>query len=772
MNPPTQKPSTEFVWCLDTANRDVHHVPEEPNNPTNDVRIPLNLSINRVTVSSLELATLELPRAQRLIEPQWNRFFTADAMFFQSRPCDPLCNLVLRDRCNDFVASVPDGLNPVTAMDVTDPDNPVFTTRKPHLLASHLQYWVWGEPVELIGTPRTIRVSEEGRLHPDVTVLGPMTFTVALHGTEWRQSSTATCWGFIHYPAFPSPVFLAHLLTDRLRAEMALAQNKRYGEALRVQYDTGKGGFSITWKSERMEIPTEAILVADNPGSIATYIGFSAYNTAFATQDVPYTIHAPGCIGTVSYCEISPGTYNAPELAEQIDFQCNRFWLEPRPVHLTKSTDVATNEYQLQFGTDAGDVRTIYIPSGLYNPVTFATTLTELFGVAWPAGRIEVEWSCKNSVFMFISISEIAFSLEFQPSSGTNIASRMGFEPVRYTTETMYMSCNVVPVPRYRGNQGGLRYISAVCTTTVNAKALKFLFHLSRAPCLPYTSTTAAPEGGMLTITNTRRAHGFQVGDIVTVDHGNLYRFPVIRVLSGTSFVLDLGSVVFPTLEYDILDKTFSPGVGVHQLVLNTTFPTLGAGTNALFTSRGVAYAGRVTGVDGDNTTLDFSPHVLPLAAAVVGGVAEEKTTLRVPFAVYGNSTPKLNLLFTPKPRSCRPSILGFPATDMLWTSNITFQSPLTYRLQAASYILVEMVVPTGSARIEHNYKGDNNTNILGKIVILPTPWLERFYPMKATFLSNIKLGYVHFRLLNPDHTLYQLHGHEWSATIRLNCLA
>ena len=133
----SSSPTKEFVWCMDTNNRSLNYPPMDPNNPTNDVVIPLNMSINRITVESIELATLELPRAQRLIETQWNRFFVCDSIRFQTpeTPENFLFNLIIRSGGNvDFQAFVPNALNPIESVDNSDPIMTIITTKYPHLL--------------------------------------------------------------------------------------------------------------------------------------------------------------------------------------------------------------------------------------------------------------------------------------------------------------------------------------------------------------------------------------------------------------------------------------------------------------------------------------------------------------------------------------------------------------------------------------------------------------------------------------------------------------
>ena len=736
----------EFVWCMDTNNRSLNYPPMDPNNPTNDVVVPLNMSINRITVESIELATLELPRAQRLIETQWNRFFVCDSIRFQTpeTPENFLFNLTVRSGGNvDFQAFVPNALNPIVYVDTTHPTMSVVTTKYPHLLQTHVKYWVWGEDIEVIGNDRTLPVSNIGVLSDDVTVLSPTTFSIV----------GVVTGGHLHYPDIPSPAYLATMLCKELNASCY-----KIADAFNVTFDQERGLFCIALSRQAEVILRDAVLLASNMFSLSQYLGFgTSCNLSFSKQSKPFFIYASESPTPVSFVEITPGNYTSVGLANEINYQFNKMYFEP----------IVGIEYRLQFGTDFGEMRTVCIPSGLYNPVTLAATLTSQFETVWPEGNIVTEWHLEDHVFSISSLNRTNFSLECQPFSSTNIASRLGFEPIRYTTDTLYVSDTPVEVFWYNDSQHHIRYQSSICTTTVNEKALKFSYNLSRPLGLSNLWTTCKRNGTQAIISNKERAHGFQVGDIVnlTTTQNLSGRFPVVSVPSGTEIVLDIGTSTLTENTLSLATFTFSDGLTNTSVVLNTIFSELALFDTVVFKG----YSGKVTNITAVDTTIDFSPRELPPEFKHI--IFTITDFLLVPLNVYSNVVPKLNLMFSYKVCGLKSSILGFPAFDLLWSGTDTYSSPFTYRLEAASYVLVQLIDPIGSSRIEHYYKGDNKTNLLGKIVILPHPWLDRFYPMKSTFCTEIRLEQVHIRLLNPDHTLYQLHGHEWSATIRLNTI-
>jgi len=746
----------EFVWCMDTINRSLNHNPIDPNNPTNDVVIPLNLSINRVAVESMELATLELPRSQRLIETEWNRFFVCDSIRLQSPESTEnfIFNLIIRNTGSvDYQAFVPNALNKIVNVDNSDPSIAIITTKYPHLLETHVKYWIWGEEIEIIGNDNIYTISQHGSLDDDVTILSPNTFSVVVNTND-------LVGGYLHFPDIPSPAYLATILSKELSASFY-----KIADAFIVTFDQDKGVFCITISRHAELIFKDAALIVNNTSSLAPFLGFgSVCNQIFAKQNKPFSIYASESLYCISSVEITPGNYIALDVASEINYQFNKLYFEPNIANVT-----STDEYRLQFGTDLGDIRTVSIPSGLYNPVTLAVTLTNQFNKVWPEGNILTEWHLEDHVFSIYSLNHTLFSLECQTSSLTNIANKLGFEQIRYTTDTIYISDSPVEVFWYRDSQGLDRYQSSICTTTVHQTALKFFYNLSRPLGLSYLSTTCKVSGTQSSITNEERAHGFQVGDIVTVSTMNLstnqqmQRFPVISVLSGTTFILDTSSSNIIDNSISLNLRTFTGTSTI--VILDTVFPNLTVTDIVIFKG----YSGKITEINTTTTTIYFSPNELPLE--YIGIIFTIDDVLLLPLNVFSNVVPKLNLMFSKKLCGLKSYILGFPALDVLWSGTDTYSSPFTYRLESASYVLVQLLEPICSARIEHNYKGDNKINILGKIVILPHPWLDRFYPMKSTFFTEIRLEHVHIRLLNPDHTLYQLHGHEWSATIRLNTI-
>lgn len=774
----------EYIWTFDSVNRDTNHNPKDILNPTNDIKIPLNLSVNRPTITSMELATIEIPRVQGTIERTWNKLYGSNGFSVQSNTDSPQYKFIIQDKVWKYIATLPDRLNSIVSVDVTDPYEPIFETFKPHLLATHVQYWTWDETIDIIATSETIVLAGNGMLSPDVNIISDVSFSLSLSTPLDFNNTSATCFGYVFYPTLPSPDFVSTLLTGELNRSFQEETKQIRDNVFQVAYDLKKGSYTVSVpvatynQFKKIGLLIDLVLVIKGLNNIASYLGFGVCDAFFANQKKPFTICAQQIPSNASYISVTSGKYDPENLGAEISFQCNRFWFEPAPVNVTSSLSLVEAQYILQFSTQFGSVHSLVIPPGLYTPFSLASTLTSLFADVWLEGNVEVLWDSNNRLFSFISQASKTFSLEFQVSSFTNVAKRLGFKQIRYTTHTMYMSDNPIPVPVAFDTYKNVVYSSSVCNISVDQQKEKYAYSLAKPAAIPSVTTVVTVSGtnnDCLRITNKARAHGFNVGDIVNVlaDSQEL-RYPVKTVLSGTEFEVDICATVFPNIEFDIVGQEFTDVKDQMILTLNTVYTNLNVGTKVVLGCEENTYIGIVTEViAATSTTIDFSPNTIP--SSCIGAPLNLDTILQSEVGVYTTETPKLNLLLSTKNKSSPipPVLLGFADEDILWNSTDTFESSYRYRILSTTYVLVQLVEPIGTSRIEHNYLGDNKIDILGKIVLTPTPLvtLNRFFPLTVTFSSPVRLTYIHIRILNLDHSLYQLHGQEFSGTIVLHTL-
>ena len=116
------------------------------------------------------------------------------------------------------------------------------------------------------------------------------------------------------------------------------------------------------------------------------------------------------------------------------------------------------------------------------------------------------------------------------------------------------------------------------------------------------------------------------------------------------------------------------------------------------------------------------------------------------------------------------PKRFGFHACDVLWTQECADQmiiSPFQYDLSHVTYLNICLESPT----LQHNYVqrdegGHQNKLILAKIILFPQVRMERLYPMSEQGLGLTNLSLIKLAVRNPDNTLYNFHGCDWSATL------
>lgn len=650
----------EYVWCMDTMNRVKKSGDQLLPNPTNDITIKPQLSVNRMTIHSIELATLELPRVQRLIEPEWSRVYTYDGFQIQGDN-----TLVIQDSDKTYTAALPVTFNPLDDVTIDVGNGTIeFKATYNHLLDQTVTTWAdASQAIQLVGLPIP-------GASPVFEILDETRFRTA-YDAAWATNPTITDSEInavteLYHPPLPSPEFVALAVTNSLNKSFK-AQNSPSVNAFKVTFDTSKSRYTIKIHSNAIAMFSQLKNTRIVSGGLVAALGFNDGILFINQPDGDLGVVASDLPYGTKYVQLDAGDYKSTQLAAEIQRASNSTYFP-----------VSTTPYQLSVGID-GVITTIILPPGMYTPATLAATITQLF----VSIAIELKWHATDAVYTFKSMSGFVFSLEFTPDL-TNIANQLGFNPFRYSCATEYESTVYTNPQQLRGSS--TTYGTTICQVEDDVSAQKITFYISRPG--PVLSQTSTPTGNVLAVTSTT-AHGYQVGDVVqlTTSTSKTYLLRVSQWGDGLTF--------------EALCAPLPSG----STVESTQFPV------------------------GPTTSVFLSPNN--------------------DFAL-------------------KPSIIGFGQYDFMWAGQSSLQSPFTYRLQASTYVLLEMVYPHGSAHIEHRNGGDNRTTILGKIVTLPHPFLDRFYPMKASFFTGIRLDYFQFRLLNPDHSLYKLHGHDWQATFRL----
>lgn len=657
----------EYVYCVDSAN--IIHSNLDQNyssqNNTNDIIVKIQMTSDKLIFKSIELVSLELPAAQRLIEPDWNRIYLFAPLVFENDETSRTLSI----SGNNFV--LPTTLNSIISIDLTDPLNPIFTTESPHLLESALP--VWHQSWFLIGTAEEHEITMNS-----VNILNSNQFSVQAFSalTVWNANASATNFGFLYAPPISSPVILCKILN-------ALMQIL----AVSIKYDVVHGEFTMSTKDLSLILQVER-------NSLLFNLGFSSGNYKFNPLQL-----LSGCFGcnngnsnnnnsissstktgqiivsknghTFSgffHYTISPSSPTTiQELISSLDKEFNRFYF--------KQTGILT------FSDMFGVTTTVTILPGLYTPLSLSQSINSQL--------TDIEVTFANNTFTFSSLSNSVFNMIFEEPT-SNIQSALGFHSTIYTSLKSYSSNIEFEFEKIQSTSKYPALIFHFDETTSGSNQL--FFHYSSPPPLTMLATIVDPN--TISLTSTTFAHGFQQGDIANIQIAGIsYHLFVDEIVDGTTFLVNTASFSF----------SFAPNEPVN--VSHTSF----------------------------------------------------------------SSSPDISIMFAPRKRNgFIANVLGFSPYDLL-QPGISVTAPYTVDLNGRFYVMVEIRDPIGSARVEQlSPSSHNKTSFIGKAILVNTTvrTIDRFYPMKYTFFPPRRLTELHIRFLNPDHSLYELHGKRWSLTL------
>lgn len=722
----------EYVWCMDTQNREKKAGECKDPNPTNPVTVPANLSVTRLAVEAIELATLEVPRNQRLIEPEWNRVY-----YYAGFSPPESGTLVIHDCCFEYTASLPRAQIPIVGAS-SGMGGTIFTTSEPHLIEENLKAW----PAKPQEQPEVLGFDEGLPLH-GAKVISPTEF--------WLPVTVSGNKGTLWWPPLATPASIAEVITKQLNASFIEAAGvKTRCNVFRMHYDvkTSRLTLSLTpaaIQTCELDFLQRAQLLVKSTTNLGALLGFTTGSHTLC----------PGGTGAGSppygtfYVTLPSGDYM--DLADVVGATCGGLYFLGTPMFTLVS--------------NLGQAFQIQIATGAYTGPGLAEEMTEKMHEAWPEGAVDVTYDEKDG---FTFTSDLTFGLDFTPTQ-SNMSYQLGFECFPFTGKTSYTSTRIVNAAQFNVGPCYIpqpRFSLNACY--VKTDAGHYVFYNSAPPPLPAASTTVEEVGDTLVVSNPKQTHGLQVGDVALFEIGSeIYRLPVIEVLSPTDVVVSLGSLggTFPLAETTgALTATVDPKVWVLTGEVPSSIGSevvVRCGTNTTGT------IATVTAVGGGSTTLTFPNDF--------AGCGTDDATVQVAVGFQSGLAPTISFLSSGNnPCAIKPQLLGFCTEDMLWDGQNVVTAPYQYKLQAFSYILLEMTYPCGgSSRIEQGIGGSNNTSIVGKIVTLRDPILDRFYPLRTTFYTPIRLTKVTFRLINPDGTLYRLGGQDWACTLRLfspNC--
>lgn len=646
---------------------------------------------------------------------------------------------------------------------------------------------------------------------------------------------TTGYYGFVYAPPIPGPVQLTQLATAALHVDPILEQNQvgftfvptlhkttfqflplignslttgeqKTNTELAYQNPTLRNYGNVTNNWNKVILSSSARNIpADR---VITSVTLIVPNTAEDSLPLQLGYLDPTTLtvdrrsqNSVSYFHFSmlrldPANYLGTSMVQQLDLQWNRLYFE-RPE--TGSVILpGTYNPKFAFGDTAGVTQFFYIPFGYYSPQNLCLFLQAQMNALDSLGNT-YSVTFQQDSFTFSSTQGKVFSLEFglipgitqpllNPYTGgptLTLPIRLGFQLIAYRGKSSYSS----PVPVYVPVQSAFSQTFLTQSTT-GSNQKKFqdptktvLPPSSSAFNDPYPHSTSLIWQPTFDITTQKFSFNTVIPKASVGTISSVSGVPTLTLTDAQTF--------YPK---QLVTITFTDS----KVLQSFTVPIVTA-TNA-FTyavDPGSLYSINLGTLGRNWSTLASDPITVELAFAPTG-----------------------NLFMGPAPVGAQqlwPSILGFPPVDFVWlgtetpdfekvnlvgdpqtdfatdmvplTQSWTFQTynfknqtslfplvaPMPAELEGPSYLLVQITAPEIASHFQHRYKSDLKVNLLGKVILHANPGcykLERFLHVQGLFGGAYSmLTSFRIRLLNPNHTLYQLHNKNWSGTLHVTAL-
>ncbi len=753
--PHPSKSHQEYVICVESRNRNLELYPE-PNDFKLEVIFSRGLPVTRISLGSIEL-----PLPQYIIEKEWSRIYLSEglALIVNSESEECLRELTIREWDGTIVRAVlPIWLNPIIDVDASDPTSPIFTTMFEHALDLRDQ-WNWGAPIRLISTVLTDTDLIDLTAHnPNLDILSPNMFRLR---NVPPAPPLAADQGYLHAPAIANPEKLAKIVTAGLNLNSSNASYNMIFMRTRNQFCLKLTTFPCALSTAPDEIcvhdpstfstivggrevarpgVSPAVILANSTNCLSFVMGFGCTDLPLPPGEESVTKGVCGefCYQCMSFIELSPGNYNVETFPAEFSNQANRFYFEPTCLPGVINPQIQIPPPTLIFSNECGVCHPVIIPFGKYSPETLAQSLENAMNTLSPTNDYRVDYNAKFGKFKFKTVSGALFGLEFDDPRNTGISflgvlsgareitmhERLGFITGCYRGDNMYMSNRPFHVPTKGCNCTSIpeRLLSNIYIPLLTRSKKEFGVNACRTRIANGLLTDQG--NGLVRIdtlldptppppTLPQYAHGFQPEDVINVIDRNTattHQLVVAEVLSATSFLAEISGVTsfVGAVDLEVCISLFGP------VIVNLFFGSL--------------------------------CNVAPFSQSMADST---------PFATFPFNT-------------IRAEITGFPPTAILWdgVGSLPFLAPNQFNLDPPSSLLIQLVEPNESRYIQHRFQNDILTNLLAKIIAYPPLRQERAVPQEVHFQGLKIINTLHFRILNPDHSLYHFHGANWSATL------
>lgn len=715
----------EITVCVDSVDRTSGSGPE-------DCFVPVSVGDAQRKTFQMSLVTLELPHSQKNVESSRNRIYFDEGIRFE--PGQATMEFTDLDTGLTYLLELPPY------------DNPIVAVSGPTVIdANTVQYQIRTQYPTGLGA-----LSSDNRLRARlVGTLGPVTLQdqlfgasqVTLDGTDPElfyldlpsslpPLSTVAPFGSVRF-AFPSPDSLVRA-ANLVLADAGLSDPQ-------LAFDPSTGQYSLVSSDANVRV---------SGSGLAGFLGFSSCQSFVLSGSK--TIQAQGLPGHLMYLTLPEGNYGAQGLRDETAFQGSRLSFET----CCGSTNTGS---AFVFSDSCGTCHTVQIPAGRWTPDQLAfyieTQMNSLAGSApdqpYRARFLDNPGSGTGR-FAFFSTDGSTFGIEINPAcqgatTTPDVASRLGLSQCNYRGSDAYRSDSDMA---FTGNCS--RYASLDWCMFHDASNRSYSFSLNASRPVNYQVQSVTGTQVLLTPSSSTDGAYYQVGDTVDFTDPNTG-----QVYSGTVI------------------QTLDPSNPYNSYVPGSILVEMGQGAAAV---AGLALCSQLSDPQARYFNLYANPN-LPCAInpALLGLT---RGSYR-----YGEGFDTLVPLFdslpdgTPIPESLRPrrptrqpaSCSGSQVAPNVYPP---YSSDASYDPSGFRYVLLYLVEPDqGGFQIIHGYKGDVKANLLAKVLVYPQIRVERIYPMHVNFSEPKAIQRIGLRFMNPDHTPYQLHGLEWSATFVLSVL-
>jgi hypothetical protein len=536
----------------------------QSHNTTNPARFTLSQG---KFVKELQLCAIELPLCQYTIEDDWNRIYMNEGFAFRtdnervlslsfptqistsssgcgstecaasdvSLPASTTRSLLLPLTLNPIVS--------ITGSDLTgltDLSRPVFTTLYEHGLSpSILSAWsLFGGTIQLIAVGGGLSPTEtvlNGHNAERVEILSPTMFRLNLATPlssfpMINPDTSSGFYGYLYASPIPSPDFLATILS---RAIESITNSQIHlafcNDRFVLQGNALPGSLLLdTCLSRFLGFNTNQVLVP-LPKCVKT----NAISNGNLRRIQCFRI--PTCQPFSPPCDflcLNVNNYSADSMASELNLQLNRFYFDPGCPPLP-NPPVSSEIFV--WNDACGVCHSVNIPFGQYTPDSLADFLQESMN-AEAAGSADVyQVTFVNNRFEFSSNDNSPFSLEFNQTSASSLATRLGFFRLSYRGCSFYRSEMTIC---YWPHQN-------IYTVLNNPSQSRFIFHAAAPRCIStVTITQPTPPDGSLLVSTAPVSNAFAIDDVVSISCASqTYLVRVLNVLSRTSFTIDTASL-------------------------------------------------------------------------------------------------------------------------------------------------------------------------------------------------------------------------------------